>query len=81
MSEGSSAKYHQNHKERLQKTLSKDIKVVLKKTKNKKQQYGCERYKNLPQDEKQNLVEYSKQYYKIRKKRLVIIIRNYSFKK
>ena len=30
------------------------------KKKKKKQQYGCERYKNLPEDEKQKLVEYRK---------------------
>ena len=37
----------------------KDIKVFLQKKKKRKQQYGCERYKNLPEDEKQ-LVEYRK---------------------
>ena len=38
----------------------KHIKVFLKKKKKKKQQYGCERYKNLPEDEKQKLVQYRK---------------------
>ena len=33
--------------------------------KNKKQQNGCERFKNLPEDEKQKLTEYRKKYYKI----------------
>ena len=37
----------------------KYIKVFLKKKK-KKQQCGVERYKNLPEDEKQKLVEYRK---------------------
>ena len=43
------AKYYQDNKERLQKMLVKDIS---KKEKEKKQQYGCERYKNLnlPED-------------------------------
>ena len=40
----------------------KDIKIFLKKTKKKKQQYGRERYKNLSKDEKQKLAEYSKKY-------------------
>ena len=35
----------------------KDIKVFLKKEK-KKQQYGCERCKNLLENEKQNPIEY-----------------------
>ena len=47
----------------------------------KQQQYGCEPYKNLPEDEKQRLIEYRKKYYKIRKKQLIVIIRNYYFKK
>ena len=46
--------------------LVKDIKGFQKKKKEKKQQYGGERYKNLPEDEKQQLVEYRKKY-KIRK--------------
>ena len=39
MSKTLSAKYYQDNKERLQKQLLKE--------KGKKQQYGCERYKNL----------------------------------
>ena len=41
MSKDSSAKYYQNHKERPEKMLVKDIKVFLEKKK-KKQQYGRE---------------------------------------
>ena len=52
MSKDSLAKYYQNNK----KMLIKDIKVLL----------GCGRYQNLPQDEKQKLVEYRKKYYKMR---------------
>ena len=45
----------------------KDIKVFLKKKKEKKRQYGRERYKNLTEDEKQNLVDYKKISYKMTK--------------
>ena len=57
MPEDSSAKYYQDNKERLNKKLVKDIKVFQKK---KKQQYGHERYKNLPENEKQKLFDYRK---------------------
>ena len=53
------AKSYQKNKKRLQKKLVKDIKIFLKKKK-KKQQYGCERYKNLSEEKKQKLVEYRK---------------------
>ena len=52
-------KYYQESKERLQKKLTKDIKIFLKKKKEK----GRERYKNLSEDEKQKLVEYRKKNY------------------
>ena len=55
----------------------KDIKVFLKKEEKRKQQYGQEQCKSLPGDEKQKLVEYIKQYYKMRKKYLIIIITSY----
>ena len=42
----------------------KDIKVPLKKKKKKKQQYGHERYKNLPEYKKQKMVECREKYYK-----------------
>ena len=67
MSKGSFAKYYQNDNERLK----------------QKQQNGCKRYKNLlqlPEDERQMFVEYRQKYYEIRKKCLIIIIRNYYFK-
>ena len=56
----SSANYHQNNIERLQK--------VFPKKKSKKRHYGHERYNNLSEDEKQKLVEYRKKYYEMRKK-------------
>ena len=64
------AKYYQENKERLQEKCAKDIKIFLKKKKGKKQEYGCERYKNLSEDEKQKLVEYRKKYYTMRKNAL-----------
>ena len=66
MSKDSSAKYYRNYKERLQKKLVRDIKVVLKKKKEEKQQYDFEQYKNLPEDEKQKPVKYRKKRYKMR---------------
>ena len=37
----------------------------------KKQQHGCERYENLLEDKRNKLVEYTKKYYKMRKKALI----------
>ena len=48
----------------------KNIKIFLKK-KNKKRQYGRERYNNLSEDEKQKLAGYRTKYYSIRKKFLL----------
>ena len=45
----------------------KDIKVFLKT-------YGRELYKNLPEDEKQKLVEYGKNIAKIRKNALLLLL-------
>ena len=67
MSKDLSDKYYQDNKEK----LVKDIKVVLKKKNLEKQQYVCERYKNLSEEKKQRLVEYRKKYYKIRKNALL----------
>ena len=55
-----SVKYYQKNKERLQRKLAKDIKIFLKKKKEKreKREYGRERYRNLSEDEKH--VEYRK---------------------
>ena len=79
MSKNQSAKHYQENKEKLRRNLVKDVKIFLQE---KKPQYGCERYKNLSEDEKNKLVEYRKKYYKMRKKCLIIIIRKYfDFKK
>ena len=48
----------------------KDISLSIEE-KEKKQQYGHEQCKNLPENEKQNLVEYRKKYYKMRKNALL----------
>ena len=47
-------------KKNYKKKLMKDIKIFLKKKKKKKQQYGCECYKTLSEDEKNKLVVYRK---------------------
>ena len=64
MYKDSSPKHYQFNKERLHERLMKDIKVqsLSKEEKEKKQQYGGKRYKNLPEDENQRLVEYRKNY-------------------
>ena len=65
MTKDLSAKYYQDNKERLQKKLAIDIKISIKKKKEKdKWQYSPERFKNLPKDEKQKLVAYRKKFIK-----------------
>ena len=77
-----STKYYQENKERLVKDKQKLVKdIIFFNEKKKKWQYGCERYKNLPEDEKQKLVEYTRSYYRMRKKCLIIIVRNYHSKR
>ena len=52
----SSAKYYQDNKERLQKrTCGRYQRLSNKEKEKKKQQYGREQYKILPEDEKQKL--------------------------
>ena len=75
MSKVSSANYCVNNKEKLQKTDCKIEQILSNEEKQKRKQYGF-RYKNLPKDEKQRLFEYRKKYKK-RKKRLIIIIRDF----
>ena len=80
MSKDSSAKYYQNKKERLQKKACERYQNFSKVEKEKKPQYPHERNKNIPEDEKQKLVEYRKKIYN-EKKCLIIIIRNYFLNK
>ena len=63
MSKDLSAKYYRNNKERLQKRYQSPS----KEEKETKQKYGCEWYKNPPEDEKRKLNEYRNRYYKMRK--------------
>ena len=65
MSQNLSAIYYQENKERLQKRALERYQNLLKEE--KKWQYGHERYKNLPENEKEKLVEYRKKYYTMRK--------------
>ena len=57
MSKVSSATYYQNNKEKLRKKARERYQSLSKEKKEGKWQYGHERYKNLPEDEKQKLVE------------------------
>ena len=57
MSKDSIAKYHQNNKERVQKKACEKYQSIFEDKKKKKGQYGPERYKNLPENGKQKLVE------------------------
>ena len=66
ISKDPSAKYYQNNKERLQKSLGKIS----------KQQHDCEWYKNFPEDEKQKSVEYRKNIIKFLSKTIKNIIKN-----
>ena len=71
------------HQLNIMKIIKKDYKQsswkisLSKEEKAKKPQYDCEWYKNLPEGEKQKLVENRKKYYKMRKKHLFMNIRNY----
>ena len=69
MSKNLSAKYYQENKEILQKKIMKDIKIFLKKKnkQNQTRQYDRECYNNLSEEEKQELVEYRRKYYRIKK--------------
>ena len=79
MSKVSSANFCVNNKEKLQKKDCKIEQILSNEEKQKRKQYGCP-YKNIPKDEKQRLFEYRKKY-KMRKKRLIIIIRDFFLKK
>ena len=50
--------------------------MFLKKKNKKERKYGGERYKKLSEDEKQKLVEYGKEYHRMKKKNRVIIKSN-----
>ena len=81
MSKNVSAKYYQEKKETLQKKLVKDIKFFLK-NKNEKSNNMVVNYTKIYQKIKSKCsLSIEKKNYKIRKKCLIIIIRNHYFKK
>ena len=59
MSKYLSAKYYKENKERLQERARERDQNFSKKERGKKWQYGCEHYKNLSEDKRQKLVEWS----------------------
>ena len=73
MSKRLSAKYHQDDKEKIQKSSWKLPKsfYINKKKEKAKQQYGLEGHKNIPEDVKQKLVEYRKNTIKWEKNALL----------
>ena len=80
MSKDYSDKYYQNDKERLLKKLVKDIKVYLKK--NMIQSNNMVMIdKKISQKMKNKSLLSIKKYYNMRKKYLIIIIKNYYFLK
>ena len=70
--------YYQKNKEKTTKKAYKRYQNSFKEEKWKKQQYGCESYKNLLEDDKQKLVEYRKKY-KMRKKKLYYTYKKHLF--
>ena len=64
MSKGSSGTYYLSNKERLQEKSQERYQSLLKEEK-KIATICCKRYKNLPEDVKENLIMYRKKYYKM----------------
>ena len=67
MNKDISVKCYQENKEILRKSSVKDIKIFLKKKKKKINNMVVNVSKNLSKDEKQKLVKYRKEYYRMRK--------------
>ena len=67
MNKDISVKCYQENKEILHKSSVKDIKIFLKKKKKKINNMVVNVSKNLSKDEKQKLVKYRKEYYRMRK--------------
>ena len=57
MSKNLSTKYYQENKERLQKKAHERSQNIFEEKNEKKRQYGREHYNNLPEDEKNKLVD------------------------
>ena len=79
MSKNLSAKYFQENKYRLQRKSSWKILNFSKEEKRKSNNIVVNVTK-ISEDEKQELVEYRKKYYRMRKKFLLIFIKNICFK-
>ena len=71
MSKNLLAKYYQGNKERLQKPPERYQNLSKQKKKEKERQYHHKRYKNLSEDEIQNLFEYRKKYYRMTRNALL----------
>ena len=80
MSKNLSVKYYQENKERLQKKLVKDIKVFLKKKKKKRENMVVNITKISQKMKTKSLLSIEK-ILQNEKKCLIIIIKNYYFKK
>ena len=80
MSKNLSVKYYQENKERLQKKLMKDIKVFLKKKKKKRENMVVNITKISQKMKTKSLLSIEK-ILQNEKKCLIIIIKNYYFKK
>ena len=70
MSKNLSAKYYQKNKERLQKKLSKDIKIFLKKKKKESNTMAVNVTKISKKMKNKSLLSIEKKYYRMRKKAL-----------
>ena len=70
MSKNLSAKYYQKNKERLQKKLSKDIKIFLKKKKKESNTMTVNVTKISKKMKNKSLLSIEKKYYRMRKKAL-----------
>ena len=66
MSKNLPTKHYQNGKKKTTKKARGRYQSLSKEEKEKKWQYGHERYNNPPEDEKQKLVGYRCKYYKMR---------------
>ena len=77
----SSTKYYQNNKGRLKKKTSERYQSLSKGEKEKKQEHSREWYKKIYQKMKHKSLFSTEKVLYIDKKSLIIIIRNYNFKK
>ena len=63
--------YQENKRKATKKRACKRYQNLCKKETEKKQHYGCEQYKNLPEDIKPKLAKYRKKYYRMREDALL----------